>query len=54
MLAIVFPYVCSLLMKEINLNDIIDLEKIYLNIIINYVQFSIWTLFQVKQNLQTI
>lgn len=51
MLAIMFPYVCSLLMKEINLND---LEKIHLNIIINYVQFSIWTLFQVKQNLQTI
>lgn len=33
MLAIMFPYVCSLLMKEINLND---LEKIHLNIIIMF------------------
>lgn len=41
MLATVFPYVCSLLMKEINLNEIIDLEKMYLTIIINYAQFSI-------------
>lgn len=54
MFAIVFPYVCSLLMKEINMSEIIDLEKIYLTVSISYVQFSIWTLFQVKQNLQTI
>lgn len=35
-------------MREINLDEITDLEKIYFTIIMNYAQFSIWTLLQVK------